>query len=77
MSVCNLVSALFFCLGFTKGLVSDLTVLFLRGRGGGWGILRAYSSISKFLGFGREGEMCGFAFNVLFTKVIVLFCIVV
>lgn len=71
---------LFFCLEFTKGVVSDLTVLFLSevmvvGLGGG--ILRAYCSISKLLGLGREGVMCGFALNVLFTKVIVLFCIVV
>lgn len=64
---------------FTKGAVY---VLLLSQRWwwwvwAGWGILRAYCSISKFLGAGREGVMCGFALNVLFTKVIVLFCIVV
>jgi len=79
MSVCNLVSSLFFCLEFTKGVVSDLTMSYFSEVvvGTGWGIRRAYCSISKFLGLGRVGMMCGFAFNVLFTKVIVLFCIVV
>lgn len=41
--------------------------------GGQGGILRAYCSTSKLLGLGWDGVMCGFAFNVLFTKVIVLF----
>lgn len=56
--------------------LSEVTVVV----GGGleyWGTLRAYCSVSKLLGLGREGVVCGFAFNVLFTKVIVLFCIVV
>lgn len=56
--------------------LSEVVVVVL-GRGLGGGILRDYCSISKLLGLGWEGVMCGFAFNVLFTKVIVLFCIVV
>lgn len=36
--------------------------------GAGWGILRAYCSISKFLGLGREGVMCGFAFTCYLQK---------
>lgn len=73
-----------FCLEFTKGVVPVLLMSYFSlrgccggGGGSGLGIWRAYCSISKLLGQGWEGVMCGFAFNVLFTKVIVLFCIVV
>lgn len=75
---------LLLCLEFTKGVVSVLSmsslseVTVVAGRGWEyWGTLRAYCSISKLFGLGRDGVVCGFAFNVLFTKVIVLFCIVV
>lgn len=66
---------LLFCLEFTKGVVSvdrclsSLSeVIMVVGRG---------CSISKLLGLRWDGVTCGFAFIVLFTKVIVLFCIVV
>lgn len=57
MSVCKLVSKLFFCL-------SNLNVLFFWGciGGKGWwclGITRADCSISKFLGWGRARVLCG------------------
>lgn len=84
MSVCNLVSTLMSWV-YQGSCFCFINVLFLSQRWQWWwagtgntGVhLRAYCSISKLLGLGREGVVCGFAFNVLFTKVIVLFCIVV
>lgn len=78
-SVCKLVSAL--CLEFTQELqviinvllFSEVIVVVGRGHRG-----RAYRSVSKaFWAEGGKWVMCGFAFIVFFTKVIVLFCIVV
>lgn len=63
---------------FYQCLISLSEVILVVGRGWEyWGILRPYCRFSKLLGLGWDGVMCGFAFIVLFTKVIVLFCIVV
>lgn len=78
MSVCKLVSAL--RLEFTRMLQVITNVLLLSEAMvvGREHRRRAYRSVSKaFWAEGGKRAMCGFAFIVLFTSVIVLFCIVV
>lgn len=82
MSVCKCLLPLFLrLLGVVYGLIIIVLFLFLGCGGAGLGRgIRAYDCSSKeFLrnGDGAGGRADLFAFNVLFTKVIVLFCIVV
>lgn len=75
---------LLFCPELTEGVVSVLSMSYFSLRGDSGGGLRARNigggrgeylelTVASLLGLGWDGVMCGFAFNVLFTKVIVLF----